>query len=125
MRERALLVSAFEGPGDDEAARMDELETLVRSAGAVPIGRMAQRRAPRAGPHLLGSGKLVELAGLCESLRAQVVVVRQSLPPGELRHVEEALPCRVVDRTALILDIFAQRARSREGQLQVELAQLL
>jgi len=84
---------------------------------------MVQRR--RDGGPLLGDGKIRELAAVVTATGADVVVTQQSLSPGEQRRLDDALPCRVVDRTGLILDIFAQRARSREGQLQVEMAQFL
>ena len=116
-------MTAYEGPTAPAIADLDELEELVRSAGGDVVDRVAQRR--RDGGPLLGEGKLREVAMLAASAGAGVVVTQQSLSPGEQRRLDEGIPCRVVDRTALILDIFAQRARSREGQLQVELAQLL
>ena len=116
-------MTAYQGPAAPAVADLQELEELVRSAGAEVVDRVAQRR--RDGGPLLGEGKLREVALLADSTGAGVIVTQQSLSPGEQRRLDEALPCRVVDRTALILDIFAQRARSREGQLQVELAQLL
>ncbi|MEK7477349.1 MAG: GTPase HflX [Candidatus Coatesbacteria bacterium] len=118
-----IAVSAFEGPAPAALTDLEELEELIRSAGAEVVDRMVQRR--RDGGPLLGEGKVRELAALVKSSGAAVVVTQQSLSPSQQRRLEEGLPCRVVDRTSLILDIFAQRARSREGQLQVELAQLL
>jgi len=125
-RERVILVSLDPGTRDGHVpADLDELTELVRSAGGDVVGTLVQRRPPPGGSAYLGKGKLIELAAQATALKADVVVTRQSLTPVQQRTLEEGVPCRVVDRTTLILDIFAQRARSREGQLQVELAQLL
>lgn len=125
-RERVILVSLDPGTRDGLVpADLDELTELVRSAGGDVVGTLIQRRPPPGGSAYLGKGKLIELSDLATTLAADVVVTRQSLTPVQQRTLEEGLACRVVDRTTLILDIFAQRARSREGQLQVELAQLL
>lgn len=108
----------------EEDARLEEFRELVVSAGAVIAGEMVQHR-PKADPAtLLGSGKVEELSAIAASTRADVAVVDHDLSPTQLRNLEDALPCRVIDRTQLILDIFARHARTREGQLQVELAQL-
>lgn len=102
----------------------EEFRELVTSAGAYIAGEIVQRR-PKADPAtLLGSGKVEELAGIAASAHASVILFDHDLSPTQLRNLEQALPCRVVDRTQLILDIFARHARTREGQLQVELAQL-
>ena len=103
---------------------MDELAVLAASAGADVAASMVQsRESPESGT-LIGSGKLEELSAAAESLPADLVIFDRDLTPTQLRNLEGALPCRVIDRTQLILDIFAARARTREGQLQVELAQL-
>jgi len=108
----------------DEDSRLGEFRELVLSAGAAVAAELAQHR-PKADPAtLIGSGKVEELSGLAASSEADVVIVDHDLSPTQLRNLENALPCRVVDRTQLILDIFARHARTREGQLQVELAQL-
>lgn len=113
------------GPKDESLLEMEELAGLVDSAGGQVVGQISQRRPEKSRQPVPGKGKLAELAALCESEKAELVVTNQDLGPIQLRLIEDALPCRVVDRTGLILDIFAQRARSREGQLQVELAQHL
>ncbi len=101
-----------------------EFRELVTSAGAEVLGEIIQRR-PRPDPAtLIGSGKLEELSAVAASSHASVILFDHDLSPTQLRNLEDALPCRVVDRTQLILDIFARHARTREGQLQVELAQL-
>jgi GTPase len=144
-RERALLVEvAFgaervslssvaaqargaalpEAVAHDGGARMEEFRELVLSAGAEVVGEVAQHR-PKADPAtLVGSGKVEELAGVAASARADLAIFDHDLSATQLRNLEDALPCRVIDRTQLILDIFARHARTREGQLQVELAQL-
>jgi GTP-binding protein HflX len=108
----------------EEESRLEEFRELVVSAGAAIAAEMAQHR-PKADPAtLLGSGKVEELAAVAASSQADLVVFDHDLSPTQLRNLEDALPCRVIDRTQLILDIFARHARTREGQLQVELAQL-
>jgi len=108
----------------DEESRQDEFRELVVSAGAAIAAEMAQHR-PKADPAtLLGSGKVEELSAVAASSRADLAIFDHDLSPTQLRNLEDALPCRVIDRTQLILDIFARHARTREGQLQVELAQL-
>ena len=101
-----------------------EFRELVTSAGAVVAAELLQRR-PRSDPAtLIGSGKVEEIASVAASTQADLVLFDHDLSPTQLRNLESALPCRVLDRTQLILDIFARHARTREGQLQVELAQL-
>ncbi len=109
---------------DDAAARLEELEVLATSAGAAVIDRIVQSRPTQDAATLIGSGKLEEIAALAEASEADVVLFDRDLTPTQLRNLEKALPCTVIDRTQLILDIFAHRARTREGKLQVELAQL-
>jgi GTPase len=112
------------GASFDMEASLAEFRELVTSAGAEIAAEIVQRR-PKADPAtLLGSGKVEELAGVAASTNAAVILFDHDLTPTQLRNLENALPCRVVDRTQLILDIFARHARTREGQLQVELAQL-
>jgi GTP-binding protein HflX len=136
-REKALLVGLdITGPGraaarseaalaaDDPSARLDELEVLATSAGAGVVGRIVQTRPAPDPATLIGSGKLEEVTSQAAALEADVVLFDRDLTPTQLRNLEKALPCKVIDRTQLILDIFASRARTREGKLQVELAQL-
>jgi GTPase len=108
----------------DFAALLSEFQELARSAGAEVAATLVQRRARPDAATLVGQGKLEEIAGVAASARADVVLFDHDLSPSQLRNLEGKLPCRVIDRTQLILDIFARHARTREGQLQVELAQL-
>ncbi len=108
----------------DFDASLAEFEELARSAGAEVAATLIQRR-PRPDPAtLVGGGKLEEIEGVIASTGADLVLFDHDLSPSQLRNLEAKLPCRVIDRTQLILDIFARHARTREGQLQVELAQL-
>jgi GTP-binding protein HflX len=125
-RERAALVGLFSGPSRsfDPEHSLDELAGLAAAAGARVVVRVLQER-PRPDPAtFLGSGKVTTLAAACDEARAEVVIFDNELSPAQLRNLEQALDRKVVDRTQLILDIFARRARTREGKLQVELAQL-
>ena len=101
-----------------------EFHELVMSAGGHVAAELLQRRAKPDPATLVGSGKVEEIAGVAASVEADLVLFDHDLTPTQLRNLEAALPCRVLDRTQLILDIFARHARTREGQLQVELAQL-
>jgi len=124
--ERAALVGLFSGSHRrfDPEHSLDELAGLTAAAGATVVLRLLQER-PRPDPAtFLGSGKVVALAAACEETRADVVIFDNELSPAQLRNLEQSLDRKVVDRTQLILDIFARRARTREGKLQVELAQL-
>ena len=118
------LAAQSEPPDLDAEASLAEFRELVLSAGAEIAGEVAQRRAKADPATLLGSGKVEEVAAIAASTNASIILFDHDLTPTQLRNLEDALPCRVVDRTQLILDIFARHARTREGQLQVELAQL-
>ncbi|MGH8681149.1 MAG: GTPase HflX [Burkholderiales bacterium] len=121
--EGAVLV-ALDFGRDDHAASRTELEALVTSAGARVLAVVEGRRG-RPDPALFaGSGKVEELARVRAATGASVVIFNHELSPAQQRNLERAVGCRVVDRTSLILDIFAQRASSHEGKVQVELAQL-
>jgi GTP-binding protein HflX len=125
-RERAALVGLIAGRARRlEAERsLDELAALAEAAGATVVLRMLQER-PRPDPStFLGKGTLATLAASCAETGADVVMFDDELTPTQLRQLEEAAGCKIIDRTQLILDIFARRARTREGKLQVELAQL-
>jgi GTP-binding protein HflX len=121
VRERAVLVGV--GPGADEET-LDELAGLARSAGAEAVGRVVQSRATPDPATFVGKGKVAEIHDLVHQTGADAVILDDELSPGQLRNLEERLRVKVLDRTALILDIFALHARSGEGKLQVELAQL-
>jgi GTP-binding protein HflX len=108
----------------DFDASLAEFEELARSAGAEVAATLIQRRARPDPATLVGGGKLEEIEAVIASTGADLVLFDHDLTPSQLRNLEAKLPCRVIDRTQLILDIFARHARTREGQLQVELAQL-
>jgi GTPase len=108
----------------DFDASQAEFEELARSAGAEVAASLVQRRAKPDPATLVGGGKLEEIEGVIASTGADLVLFDHDLTPSQLRNLEAKLPSRVIDRTQLILDIFARHARTREGQLQVELAQL-
>ena len=121
--EQALLIQPHAGGPPDEGL-LEEFADLARSAGASVVA-LLQARIDRPNPAtLVGSGKLEEIKAAAEATGADLVLVNHPLTPGQERNLEKALERRVVDRTGLILDIFSQRARSAEGKLQVELAQL-
>jgi GTP-binding protein HflX len=124
--ERVLLVGV--GPKSQSAliaSSLQELKRLVDTAGAVVVGEATQALARFNPATLIGQGKVSEIAGMCAGLRAGTVIFDLELSPGQQKNLEKALPkSKVVDRTRLILDIFARRARTSEGSLQVELAQL-
>jgi GTPase len=121
--ERAVVIAVTETASDTEDP-LAELEELLRTAHVVVVGRVVQRRS-RAHPRTyLGSGKLTELASLVEQGHAEVVVCDDELSPAQQRALEDAIGVRVVDRTNVILDIFAEHAHTSAGKLQVELAQL-
>jgi GTP-binding protein HflX len=122
--DRAPLDAAQNLPGLDAEESLAEFRELVTSAGGVVAAELLQRRASPDPATLIGSGKVEEIAGVAASVEADLVLFDHDLTPTQLRNLEAALPCRVLDRTQLILDIFARHARTREGQLQVELAQL-
>ena len=117
-------VSATDSVGLDADGSLAEFRELVRSAGGEVAAELMQRRARPDPATLIGQGKLEEIEGVVASTDADLVLFDHDLSPTQLRNLEAALPCRVLDRTQLILDIFARHARTREGQLQVELAQL-
>jgi GTP-binding protein HflX len=125
-QERAILVG-LQGPGQSYEDLMDalaELGRLVESAGGQVLQTIWQRRESPDSATVIGSGKVQELALLVQDLGANLVVFDRELTPSQVRNLEETLGVRVVDRSEVILDLFAQRARTRAGKLQVELAQL-
>jgi GTP-binding protein HflX len=121
--ERAVLVHLDLGtPWDDED--LEEFRLLAESAGAEPVGMVRGARRIPDPRFFAGAGKVEEIKALVEAEEAELVLVDHDLSPSQERNLERELSCRVIDRTGLILDIFAQRANSFEGKLQVELAQL-
>src|SRR5213082_1346568 len=124
-QERALLLAADTGDAPWTIAEsLDELDELARTAGAEVVGRLSQRLEHPDPRTYLGRGKLKEAHDRAADGHADVVIVDDELAPNTQRSMEEILGVRVVDRTLLILDIFAQRARTHEGRVQVELARL-
>ena len=121
--ERAVLVQLDLGQGAIDE-RLSELKLLVLSAGASVEAVVQGRRAAPDSKLFAGSGKVQEIGEALRAYGADIVIFNHALSPGQQRNLERELQCMVIDRTALILDIFAQRARSHEGKLQVELAQL-
>jgi GTP-binding protein HflX len=121
--ERGLVLAVF-APGAEEEDELAELEELARTAGVEPVGRVVQHRRLPDPRTYVGKGKLEELKREYGETAAEVLLVDGELSPAQQRTLENALQARVVDRTQLILDIFAQHAVSAEGKLQVELAQL-
>lgn len=120
---QAVLVSVDTGDYDAEAS-LAELKELVKSAGAEPLFTVTQNlKRPETGTYV-GTGKLKEIAELCEQQEIDLLVFDCELSPTQIRNIEAETDTRTIDRTMLILDIFALRARSKEGKLQVELAQL-
>ena len=103
---------------------MEELKELTKAAGAEVVGSITQNRQSRDSAYYIGKGKVEELKAYCESLGATMVIFNDELSGAHIRNIEEIVNIKVIDRTTLILDIFAQRALSKEGKLQVELAQL-
>jgi len=121
--ERAFVVGVFP-KGVDGSVELAELHELAHTAGVEPVAELVQHRARPDPRTFVGKGKLAELERAYASVGAEVLLVDDELSPTQQRSLEDALKARVVDRTQLILDIFAQHARSAEGKLQVELAQL-
>ena len=122
-QERALLVCLDTGEYDAESS-LAELSELVKSAGADPAFTLAQKRPAPDTATCVGSGMAQEVAELCRKEELDLVIFDRELSPTQIRNLEKLCSIRVIDRTMLILDIFALRAQSREGKLQVELAQL-
>src|SRR3954467_9550502 len=121
--QRAALVGIDFGTGDFTAS-LEELALLARSAGAEPITTITAKRSSPDPAYFVGSGKADEIGQACLAERIDIVIFNHALSPAQQRNLERHLKVRVVDRTSLILDIFAQRAQSHEGKVQVELAQL-
>ena len=121
--ERAVLVH-IDFPNENDREDVQEFRELVRSAGVEPVGIVTGSRSQPSARFFVGSGKLEEIIAEKAVADADVVLFNHALSPSQQRNLEGSLECRVIDRTGVILDIFAQRARTHEGKLQVELAQL-
>lgn len=122
--ERVILVSVEENPKDDTQACLEELGELAKTAGAVVVGQMIQKREKIHPGTYIGKGKIQELIDYVEECHATSVVCDDELSPVQLKNLEGMLQVKVIDRTIMILDIFAKHATTREGNIQVELAQL-
>ena len=125
--ERAIVVGVWlRGQQDEQSAvtSLDELSELVEAAGAVVVGSLIQKRERIDSATVIGSGKLAEASAAAEELDATTLVFDMELSGSQLRNIQDETKLKILDRTLVILDIFARRARSSEGQLQVELAQL-
>jgi GTPase len=124
-RERALLVGvALDGRSGGGALSLDELQELTEQAGGEVVGRYLQRRATPDPATYIGKGKVAEIQAGMAALAPDVVIFDSELAPGQVRNLEKAFACRVIDRSEVILDIFALRARTYQAKLAVELAQL-
>jgi len=123
-KDRAILISVTTGSRVEAEDSMAELVELARSAGVEDLAQVIQRRKHLHSRFILGRGKLVEIVLMSLRLGANLLVFDQELSPSQIRSVTDHTDLRVIDRTQLILDIFASRARSREGKLQIEMAQL-
>ena len=124
MTERVILVGVQLGKNEETGESLDELGELARTAKAEVVGRLVQAREAIHPATYIGKGKMLELKELLWETDATGIVCDDELSSVQLKNLEEELGCKVIDRTLLILDIFAARAVSGEGKIQVELAQL-
>lgn len=124
IEERVILVGVSTGESDDTNQSLDELEELAKTAGAVTVGRVIQNREQVHPGTYIGSGKIAEVQQLAYEVEATGIICDDELTPAQLKNLEEELDLKVMDRTLIILDIFASRASTSEGKIQVELAQL-
>ena len=124
VKERVILVGVSTDDNDDTQKSLDELEELVATAGAVVVGRVVQNLDQIHPGTYVGKGKLEEIKNLLWELEATGIICDDELTPVQLGNMEDALDTKVMDRTLIILDIFAGRAQTNEGKIQVELAQL-
>lgn len=124
QQERLILIAVSARDDDDTEESLDELEELVHTAGGISVGRVVQNRENVHPRSYIGKGKVEEVLDLIEELDATGVVCDDELSPAQMRNLSDDLDSKVMDRTVLILDIFANRATTKEGKIQVELAQL-
>ena len=124
LTERVILVGVQVNQGDDTEESLDELEELAKTAGAVTVAKVIQNRESVHPGTYVGKGKIEEIRILIDQLNATGIVCDDELSPAQLKNLEDALQTKVIDRTVMILDIFAARACTNEGKIQVELAQL-
>ncbi len=124
IEERVILVGVQVNDGEDTEESLDELEELAETAGASTVGKVIQNREAIHPGSYIGKGKIEEIRGLIYATDATGIICDDELSPAQLNNLERELECKVMDRTLLILDIFAARAVTSEGKIQVELAQL-
>ena len=123
QQQTALLAAVDTGEFDVQRS-IDELEELAKSAGAQVMGRVIQKKEKPDPATLMGAGRLQEVADFVRAQNIDLVIFDHELAPAQLKNIEKVVDTAIIDRTTLILDIFAQRAKTSEGRLQVELAQL-
>ena len=124
LEERVVLVGVQTDDHDNVEESLDELKELASTAGAVTVGRIIQNRESVHPGTYIGKGKIEEVRALVYAMDATGIICDDELSPAQLNNLERELDCKVMDRTLLILDIFAARAITSEGKIQVELAQL-
>ena len=124
IEERVILVGVQEGDGDDTVESVEELAELAKTAGALVVGTVIQKRDRIHPGTYVGKGKMEELKMLLTALDATGIICDDELSPVQMNNLQQELDCKVMDRTLLILDIFADHASTSEGKIQVELAQL-
>lgn len=124
VHEKIILVAVALQEKDDTQESLDELEELAKTAGAVTVAKVIQKRDKVQPGTYIGKGKIAEVKELLDDLGATTVVCDDELSPAQIKNLEMELEAKVIDRTVMILDIFAERASTREGKIQVELAQL-
>lgn len=124
MEQRAVIVGVNLNNQQDFAYSMEELRNLAAACEVETVGELTQKASRVNSTHYIGTGKIQELKAVRDELEANVVIFNDELSPSQIRNLESSLQCKVIDRTILILEIFAERARTKEAQLQVEVAQL-
>ena len=122
--ERVLLIGVALDDNDEAESSLDELAELAKTAGAVTVGRLIQPREYFHPATYIGKGKLEEVRLMADELDATGIICDDELTPAQLRNLEDVLNLKIMDRTMVILDIFASRANTSEGKIQVEMAQL-
>ena len=124
IEERVILIGVQTEAGENVEASLDELEELAQTAGALTVGKVIQNREAVHPGTYIGKGKIQEVRSLLTALDANGIICDDELSPSQMNNLERELECKIMDRTLLILDIFAGRAITSEGKIQVELAQL-
>ena len=124
IEERVILVGVQVNENEDTYESLEELEELAHTAGAVTVGKMVQNREAVHPGTYIGKGKIEEVRSLMLAMDATGIICDDELSPAQMNNLEHELECKVMDRTLLILDIFAKHATTSEGKIQVELAQL-